>query len=203
MSVKALAISILSILLLVGVWLMRESWLSSIGYFLIYEYPLPLRPAQAILPLAGGRNRVVYAAQLYREGYAEWFLATDMPFNAPGVHQSYAELVRQEAIWQGVPESQILLSDEIVTSTYAEIRSVQQWAETRGFDSVLVVTSTYHTRRTALMLRDVFSDSDIRVQIASAADDEYQPESWWKTEAGARLTWTEYLKLGLYLVGYR
>jgi uncharacterized SAM-binding protein YcdF (DUF218 family) len=181
---RLIVTGVVLVVVLAGLWLGRGTWLPSIGRFLIYTDPRPLQPAQAVLPLAGARERGIYAAQLYRQGYAEWFLVTDMPFAPPGVRQSYAELVRQEAVWQGVPEAQIRLIGEEVTSTYAEARSVRRWMETQGFDSVLVVTSAYHTRRAALILRDVFRGSDIRVQVAPVAEGEYQAESWWK-EAGA------------------
>jgi hypothetical protein len=36
-----------------------------------------------------------------------------------------------------------------------------------------------------------------------ASEGWYLPEGWWKDRDSLRETWTEYLKLVLYLVGYR
>ena len=44
----------------------RQLWLPLIGGFLVVADPL--QPADALLPLAGGQERVVYAAKLFNQG---------------------------------------------------------------------------------------------------------------------------------------
>ena len=201
MLIRLAVIGIVLILALAGLWLGRSAWLPSLGRFLVHADPL--KPAQAIAPLAGDTERVIYAAQLYAQGYAGWFLIADMPLTVPGVRQSYAQLARQEAIWRGIPQDRILLAGEEVTNTYAELQSLHKLAHSHGFDSLLLVTSAYHTRRASIMIHALFPAQEFDARLVSVADGRYNPANWWKTEDGARETWTEYLKLALYLAGYR
>lgn len=161
------------------------------------------RRAAAIVPLAGDRDRVVYGAELFNEGYAKWFVITNMKLELPGIDESYDELVLREAIRQGVPQDQILVSTEIVETTMAEARALRQLAEEQGWSSLLVVTSPYHTRRARHILRDAFAGSGITIRVGPVPGHWYEPQSWWQEADGLRLTWDEYVKYGLYLAGYR
>jgi len=177
-------------------------WLPAIGGFLIVADPL--RPADAVVALSGGgRGRAVYAAQLFNQGYAGWFIATSMKLEVPGVRVSYGELVRQEAIWQGVPEEHILIAPGVAETTYHEAVAVRQLALERGLRSLIVVTDPYHTRRARMTFRDVFRGTDVAVIVRPVNAHWYKADSWWQSQNGLRETWTEYVKLALYGVGYR
>lgn len=179
----------------------RSLWLPVVGRFLIVADPL--QPADAMVVLAGGQQRVIYGARLFGEGHARWFVATNMPLNVPGVRSLYGELVRQEALWQGVPEDRILLAPGTVETTYQEAIAVGRLAQEQGWRSLIVVTDPFHTRRSRMAFRDAFRGTGITVVVHPVRDHWYSAESWWQTLLGQRLTWTEYLALGLYLVGYR
>lgn len=186
--------------LVLGLWLSHRWWLPGIAAWL--EVSDPLAAAEVVVPLGGGKERVLYAARLYREGYARWFLATDMPLDVPGIRERYAELVAREAIWQGVPASAIVLSERTVKTTQAEAVEILRLAQARGWRSVLVVTSPYHTRRARWVLTEVFRKSGLQVRVQPSPEEGYSPENWWQSSEGLRNTWTEYLKLGLRLLGY-
>ena len=185
----------------VAVLLGRSLWLPFAGNFLVVADPL--QRADALIPLAGGQERVVYAAELFNQGCADWFIVTDMPLNVPGIRASYGELVKREATWQGVPEGHILVAPATVETTYQEALAVRQLAEERGLRSLIVVTDPFHTRRARMAFRAAFSDSDINVMVRPVNESWYQANSWWQTRDGLRGTWTEYVKLLLYVVGYR
>jgi uncharacterized SAM-binding protein YcdF (DUF218 family) len=157
---KAAILAMVAVILIVA---SHSLWLPSVGSFLIVADPL--QPADALVALTGGRERVVYGALLFCEGYARWFVATNMPLNAPGIRSSYGELVRQEAIWQGVPEERILVVPGIVETTYQEAMAVERLAQEQGWRSLIVVTSPYHTRRARMAFGDVFRGADIRVVV--------------------------------------
>jgi uncharacterized SAM-binding protein YcdF (DUF218 family) len=174
--------------------------------------PLPARflvigdspkQAAAIAPLAGEKARVVYGAELFNQGYAKWFVITNMALDLPGINEPYNELVRKEAIRQGVSQDQILVSTEIVETTMGEARVLRQLAEEQGWSSLLVVTSPYHTRRARHILLDAFAGSGIRISVGPVPGHWYEPQSWWREPTGLRVTWDEYVKYGLYLAGYR
>ena len=195
--VKVAVLALLLLLVLVS----RGLWLPLIGRFLVVADPLG--PADAVVPLAGGDERVPYAANLFREGFADWFIATNMPLKAPGLRATYGELVRQEAIWQGVPGDRILVMPGEVETTYQEALAVRRMIEERGLRSLIVVTDPFHTRRSRMAFRAAFSDSGVMLIVRPVNESTYDPDSWWRTRDGLRDTWTEYLKLLLHIVGYK
>jgi uncharacterized SAM-binding protein YcdF (DUF218 family) len=185
----------------VAVLLGRSLWLPLVGDFLIVADPL--QQADALVALGGGGERVVYAAKLFNQGYADWLIATNMELNVPGIRESYSELVKREAIWQRVPEENILIAPGTAETTYEEALAVRQLVEERGLRSLIVVTDPYHTRRARMAFRDVFRGTGIEIIVRPVNEHWYKPDSWWKSRDGLRETWTEYLKLILYVVGYR
>ncbi len=179
----------------------RETWLPWIGEALVVADPL--QAADAVVPLAGGDERSVYAAELFTSGYADWYVATDMPLHLPGVRSSYADLIRQEAIWQGVPEESIVSAPGTVETTVQEAEAVRGLAQARGWTSLLIVTDPFHTRRARMIFRDTFEGTGITTVVRPVEGSWYRAEAWWRSLDGLRETWTEALKLGLYVVGYR
>ena len=192
-------------LLLVVAFLTRQWWLPLPGRFLVVEDPLPPAgaPADAVVPLAGSGERAPHAAQLQQAGYAHWFVATNMPLNIPGIRATYGELVRREAILQGVPPEQILIAPGTVETTWEEALALRQLVEAQNWHSLLVVTDPYHTRRARLCFQQAFRDTGVAIAVRAIEGSTYDPEAWWKSTGGQRDTWTEYLKLALHLVGYR
>jgi uncharacterized SAM-binding protein YcdF (DUF218 family) len=190
------------VLLLALLVTLRGLWLPLIGGALIVADPL--RPADAVVPLGGGeRDRVTQAVALIRQGDAGWLIATDSEIDLPGIRDSWTDLVRREAVWQGTPAERIVAASGIVTTTYAEAQAVRRLMLDRGWRSLIVVTDPYHTRRARLIFRDVFRDSGVQVIVRPVEDAPYRADTWWRTEDGLRETWTEYLKMLLYGVGYR
>ncbi len=192
--------------LLVVAFLARQWWLPPLGRFLVVSDPLPAAgaPADAVVPLGGGRAaRVVQAASLLRHGYATWLVTADDELDLPGIRRSLGELVRQEAEWQGVPAERVLVLPGFVETTYEEALALRAFSQEQGWNSLLVVTDGFHTRRARLTFRDVFRGTGITVAVRPVEDGEYDPEAWWQSTDDLRDTWTEYAKLALHLVGYR
>ena len=73
---------------------------------------------------------------------------------------------------------------------------------TRGYATWLV-TDPFHTRRTRLCFQEAFRDTGITLSVRPVEGSSYDPEAWWLSTGSIRLTWTEYTKLALHLVGYR
>jgi len=182
--------------------LAHSLWLPLAGRFLVVADPL--QPADAVVPLGGGGvGRVAQAAALLKEGYATWLVATDAEIDLPGIRDSYSELVRREAQWQGVAPERILMAPGVVETTYEEALAVRALAQEQGWTSLLVVTDPYHTRRASLTFRDVFRGTGVAVGVRPVEDAPYDPEAWWRSVDGLRDTWAEYGKLVSYLLGYR
>ncbi|MHB8990391.1 MAG: YdcF family protein, partial [Chloroflexota bacterium] len=175
-------------------------WLPLLGGYLVDADPL--QKADAMASLNGGRDRPVYGAKLFQEGYAEWYLTVDMPLDVPGVDEPYGELVKREVVALGVPAVRVLKASGDVETTYDEAAKLRDLAASRGFRSMLVVTSAYHTHRARLIFQEVLHGTGITAIVRPVENDPYRPDSWWTSERGLRDTWTEYLKLALYYAGY-
>ena len=189
-----------AIVLVAAVILSRPRWLPGIGQFLVVADPL--QPADALVPLGGGRGRVVRAASLHGEGYAPWLVAPNMPLNVPGVDESYAELVRKEAVSYGVPHERVVIMPGTVETTYQEALAVRKMASAQGWDSLLIVTDPFHTRRARLSFRRAFRNTNVTLIVRPVEPSWYDPDTWWQSRDGLRETWTEYLKLALFMLGY-
>jgi uncharacterized SAM-binding protein YcdF (DUF218 family) len=175
-------------------------WLPEIGRYLVVADPL--QRADAIVPLAGERSRVFYAADLYREGLAPWFGITEMWVGNPNPVISYVQSVTGQTLDAGVPRERIAYAAGQAVSTYEEAWNLRQLALARGWHSLIVVTSPFHTRRARLILHEVFSGTGISIIIRPVPAHWYDPAKWWTTAAGRQITLEEYLKLAAHAVGY-
>lgn len=180
----------------------RSLWLPAVGRFLVVSDPLQQTDAVVILG-GGGPHRVEHGADLFHDGYAQWFIVSDSPLNMPGIRVSYAHLMRTEAVWRGVPEDCILTTPGVVRTTYEEALAVRELATARGLRSLTVVTDPFHTRRSRMAFGEAFRSTGIHVLVQAADGSWYRADSWWREQDAMRETWTEYLKLILYVIGYR
>jgi uncharacterized SAM-binding protein YcdF (DUF218 family) len=81
--------------------------------------------------------------------------------------------------------------------------AVRALAEEQGWQSLLVVTSPAHTRRSHMIFREVFTDTGISIIIRPVMDEIDESEEWWQMKQKRKLVLNEYLKLGAFLVGIR
>ena len=182
--------------------LAHSLWLPIAGRFLVVADPL--QPADAVVPLGGGGvGRVAQAAAFLKDGYATWFVTADDELNLPGIRDSYGELVRREAEWQGVSGDRIIVMPGEVETTYEEALALRALAQEQGWTSLLVVTDPYHTRRAHLTFDEVFRGTGVAVGVRPVENSAYDPEAWWRSADDLRNTWTEYAKLATYFLGYR
>ena len=197
-----LAVAVLLVLAI----LTRGLWLPLVGRYLVVSDPLPAAgaPADAVVPLGGGGvHRVAGAASLLRDGYATWLVTADDELDLPGIRSSYGDLVRQEALWQGVPAERVLVLPGFVETTWQEALALRAFSQERGWSSLLLVTDPFHTRRARLCFQEAFRDSGVTIAVRAVEGSPYDPEAWWLAIEDLRYTWNEYLKLALHLVGYR
>ena len=67
-------------------------------------------------------------------------------------------------------------------------------ATRRGYRSILLVTSKYHTRRAAEIYRLLAGDR-VKIIVRPARDDDFQSEGWWRDRISTRRVIIEYQKL--------
>ena len=168
----------------------------------------PLAAADAIVVLSGSSayvERTQKAAQLYREGRAPLVLLTNDHTrggwdNAQQRNPYFVERAADELMKAGVPWDRILILSGVAGSTRDEAMIVKGYAANEGVRSVLLVTSSYHSRRALRTFRQVFADTGttIGLEPASAAPSMF----WWLRPQGWRTVGGEYAKLIYYYFKY-
>lgn len=175
---------------------LRRPLLTSVGRFLIVQDRL--ERADMIIVLSGGRGdeRVRQAAELYQQGYAPLVLLSGGEETA-GI--SVPEILRRQALALGIPPD-ALLSEPDSTSTAEQARFLRPLLEPRGIRRAIIVTSSYHTRRTRRLFRRAFAGSGIDLRVYPVQRDVFNPDGWWTRDQDTETLVIEYIKLALSVV---
>lgn len=172
------------------------------GYLLVASNSLPAHAQGAVVlqgSILGEMARVAGAALLLREGTVDQVLLS----------------VPQESYWgQSVPDAARGYLDKhygseiadrfVFCETGPDVDSTQQEAEAliacirqRGWRSIVVVTSNYHTRRAGWIWRKALRSVQppVSLGIDGVPDPEFQPQGWWRNRLYAKTWFYEFTKL--------
>ena len=131
--------------------------------------------ADAIVVLNGNtEERVRYGAQLYLEGRAGVIIMSGGNWvnNVPESH-----LMKDMAVDLGVPPA-VILTEEKSNTTITNARYSAEVIRQYGFHSILLVTSSYHSRRATRMFRDTLGP-DVQVHSWPVPNDGIDLDRWW------------------------
>ena len=168
----------------------------------------PLAKADAIIVMSGSSaylERTQKAAQLYREGRAPLVLLTNDGkrggwSSAQQRNPYFFERASDELVKSGVPESNIRIVPGVAETTREEAAVIKDYAVSERFRSVLVVTSSYHSRRTLRTLNQALANTGMTVglEVSSTAPSVV----WWLQPEGWRTVGVELVKLVYYWFKY-
>ncbi len=146
--------------------------------------------ADAIVVLGGDNfgTRIVKAAQLVTAGYAPYVLVSG-PSSLLG-HESDETI--EYARRQGYPTSIFRPITHELNSTRSEAAFIDKYLQAHGIGKILLVTSNYHTRRAAGLMRKYAPG--IWVIPVAAPDPSFTPDGWWKKRDGRKTFLLEWLK---------
>jgi uncharacterized SAM-binding protein YcdF (DUF218 family) len=163
--------------------------LRAAGAFLVEAHP-PVH-ADMVLVLAGDGygHRILKGAQLVREGWAPKVLVSG-PDGTYGFYE--CDMAIPFAVRAGYPEEYFLHFENTARSTREEARMAAGELRRLGVKKVLVVTSDYHTRRSARMYQEAAPDLEVTVVAAPSRD--FTPDGWWRSRQGQKLFFYEWLK---------
>jgi uncharacterized SAM-binding protein YcdF (DUF218 family) len=144
------------------------------------------RGADGIVVLTGGAERISDAVDLLATGRGKRLLIT-------GVNRSttLSEIARL------VPSQEKYVTccvdlDYSALNTVGNATETRRWVDSRGFRSLIVVTSTYHMRRALSELGRQMPD--VELIPFPVVSERMRSEDWWSSPEAARLLVTEYLK---------
>jgi uncharacterized SAM-binding protein YcdF (DUF218 family) len=109
------------------------------------------------------------------------------------------EILRRQALALGIPPD-ALLTEPDSTSTAEQARFLRPLLEPRGIRRAIIVTSSYHTRRTRRLFRRAFAGSGIDLRVYPVQRDIFNPDGWWTREQDTETLVIEYIKLAIAVV---
>ena len=181
------------------IWVL-VGWLAA--RFLIVN--TPLHPADAIVVLSGSavyKERTERAAEYYHKGLANRILLTNDNLRGPWSSSEHSnpffyERAQKNLLLLGVPAERIEVIPKPVTNTYDEAEVLREYAVAHELQSLLIVTSAYHSRRAHWTLDRVFAGSGIALSLQSIETGEQTPSpfTWWLHVSGWRMVVSEYVK---------
>jgi uncharacterized SAM-binding protein YcdF (DUF218 family) len=188
---------------LTAVWALFEG-----GRFLQREDAL--QHADAIYVLGGSRlERPLEAVDLFKAGYAPVILLS------PGQEEEAVAIVRNRGVavprdidsvldalaGLGVPRSALIVGNGSVDNTAEEGAMLKAEAAQRGWRTVIVVTSKYHTRRAGFAMRRALDGTGVAVVVRATRYDLSDPARWWRRRRDVRLLIEEWPKVIAYRLG--
>lgn len=159
------------------------------GRFLVIDEP---QRSDTILVLAGETDRrSARALELLTQGYAS-HIVLDVPGGATAFGTSYVQLAEK---WvNSLPQASALTVCPIYgLSTKAETSEAEACVRKVGANSVLIVTSDFHTRRALSIFRRQIQDRTF--SVAAARDPAQFGESWWQHRQWAKTNFDEWTRL--------
>ncbi|HET7875540.1 MAG TPA: YdcF family protein [Methylomirabilota bacterium] len=167
-----------------------------------------LERADAIVVVAGGTpSREEFAATLFHQGWAPRVVVS-RHFTPERIQRliklgvrphDYQGETRVTLDKLGVPPTALVLLDEPVKITEAELRAVHQAAVARAWRRIILVTSPEHTRRVKLIWSRQ-PGPPVEGLLAPVASGDFPADNWWRNRRLGEAVLHEYLGiLGLYL----
>lgn len=143
-----------------------------------------LKEADIIVLLGGGdEGRVKHAGELYMAGYADYVFITS-------AHASEVDYNHLNVEAYGIPNSAIIY-DIDADSTFEDATFTFELMETSDFESAIIVTSDYHTKR-ARMIFDRLNNEDYTLYFSGAPS--ANGEWWYEMEHWHILWLSEFIK---------
>ena len=161
-------------------------------------------PSEAVVVLSTGIEyypRLIEAARLFREGYAE-----KVVINGNRKTEALRELEKKGfkpcCPWYedslrilsllGVPRDRVVtISAEDAYDTVSEAKAVGKELVKEGITRIIITTSKYHTRRARYIWERSFPNR-FSIRAVAARDDPYSPGGWWKEGRQIRSVLAEY-----------
>jgi uncharacterized SAM-binding protein YcdF (DUF218 family) len=163
-----------------------------IGGFVIFASAVVARPtpwlgeqADGIVVLTGGQHRLSEAARLLAEGRGRRLL----------VSGANRVVTREEIHRRSGLDARMFEKVDIgyvALDTIGNAGETRDWARSKGFSRLIIVTSNYHMPRSLTELGRAMPEVTLVPYRVSSAN--FRSERWWMHIGTARLIFSEYVK---------
>jgi uncharacterized SAM-binding protein YcdF (DUF218 family) len=168
---------------------------------LIVAEDSPEKADLIIVLMGSGPDRILGAVDLYKEGYAPRILMVENWEPGYALLESRGVKVPRDAEIEamvgtqlGVPEEAFIILPGDARSTQEEALIISRYLQDNPhIDKILLVSSKYHSQRSAIIFRWVIEDAEI-ISCPTPYDG-FDGDSWWRTRQDAKSVVMEYAKL--------
>ncbi len=113
--------------------------------------------------------------------------------------ETYADQAAKYFRHRGLPASAVVAVSSAITQedrTFHSALRVREWAERSGvgLSAIDVVSAGPHARRSRLLYQLAFGDG-VKVGAIAARPYDYDPQTWWRSSAGAKDVWEQAMGL--------
>lgn len=192
-------LGVLLFLIIIG-FIAKNPLLQSVADFLISDETM--EKSDVIIVLGGEikGERTKRAVELYKQGLAGKLLfsdGTDLSWRTKAVDEMVAL-----ALELGVPSKDIL-KETYSRSTYENAVYSKKVMMEHNYQSAIVVTTDWHSKRSKFIFDKVFEGSNIKLTYANAPDDRIDSlKEWWKDSEKQQIVLTEWAKYAVYWLKY-
>jgi len=162
--------------------------------------------ADAIVLLMGSfPERVMEAADLYKEDKAVGMLIVNESVGPYRLLESRgAKVIRttqqayDAAVALGVPAENITMLPGDARSTIDEAQAVRDYiGDKPGIDTLLLVSSPYHMRRSAIIFNAALRDLPFPLYVGCSPSSYsgFNPDKWWRRREDIQSVLSEYMKI--------
>lgn len=205
---RTAAASVCLVLLLIFVlsaYTFRTPILAAVGHLMVVADPVA--PADVIVVTIDAREAgVLEAADLFHQGvaprvgvFADYMNEADRELVRRGMFDLNAATLSIEQLG-ALGVTRVDKIPQRVSGTEEEGKVLPGWLEQHRFRSVVVVTSSEHSRRIRRIFRRALKGQSVTLIIKPSRYSEFDPEHWWQTRNNLRAGIVELQKLFLDVV---
>ncbi|HQK71426.1 MAG TPA: YdcF family protein [Bacteroidales bacterium] len=174
-----------------GKWLVRED--------------MPSHADAIVLLMGNFPERVLQAVDLYHEGRADSLIIVYESMGAYEILEERGASVvrtttqaRDAAVALGIPSERIIILPGDARSTLDEAIALREYLRMNWVtDTIILVSSPSHMRRSYLIFRAILRDLEQQIYIGSVPStySGFNPEKWWRRREDVQSVLSEYVKL--------
>jgi uncharacterized SAM-binding protein YcdF (DUF218 family) len=181
--------------ILLSLTVLSTTFLKYIGNWLIINDKL--KKVDVIIVISGDKGeRLQHAVNLFHKQYADYLLVSGC--NHPEHLNSYTPEMRKQAISLGVPSENIIMDLGSNSGTGDQAINVIKIMKEKKFNSAILVTSNYHTRRAKMIFQRACQNDHIELLVSYPTIDSSHFNEWWKNGFERKMVIYEIIKLVWY-----